>query len=284
MSSLTTCKLLILVPAFVCVFFNTASAQNKIQQKLPDKTRILFVLDGSGSMDVAWGGSQSRMEIAKAILTRLVDSLRVNPDVELALRVYGHQFVNVRTNCQDSKLEVPFGVKNHNAIINKIKTIQPKGATPITYALSQAAQDFPPASGYRNILLLITDGLESCGGDPCKVSLELQRKGVFLRPFIIGLGLQGGRVLDCAGKFLDSQNANSFNKILNESIETTFAKTTVSVDLLNGESRSVETNVNITFINNVTGIPAYEGLCIIATAAEIRTPCRSILYSRTISL
>src|SRR5687768_5722970 len=61
--------------------------QNKLQQKIPEKTRILFVLDGSGSMEALWG-KESRMDVAKGILTKLVDSLRVNPDLELALRVY----------------------------------------------------------------------------------------------------------------------------------------------------------------------------------------------------
>ena len=243
---------------FCNVLLLTVQGQNKIQQKVPDKTRILFVLDGSGSMQPAWGGARSKMDVAKNILTKLVDSLRNNPDLELALRVYGHQFSRGANNCQDSKLEVAFGSKNHQTIINKINSIKPKGVTPITFSLSQSAKDFPTGSGYRNIVILITDGLESCGGDPCAVSLELQRKGIFLRPFIIGLGLQGGRVLDCAGKYLDSQNGSSFNKILNESIETTFAKTTVSVELLNGQGKAVETNINVSFINNVTGISAYE--------------------------
>jgi Ca-activated chloride channel family protein len=248
---------------FFTLFFFTVIriplfGQNKIQQKLPEKTRILFVLDGSGSMEALWGSNQSRMDIAKQILTKLVDSLKINPDLELALRVYGHQYTRQANNCQDSKLEVPFAVKNHNLIINKIKGIKPKGVTPITFSLLQAAKDFPTSSGYRNILILITDGVESCGGDPCTVSLELQRKGIFLRPFIIGLGLQSGKALDCVGKFLDTQNANSFNQILNKSIETTFAKTTVSIELLNGEHKPVETNVNISFINTVTGIAAYE--------------------------
>jgi Ca-activated chloride channel family protein len=238
--------------------FGIACGQNKVQQKIPEKTRILFVLDGSGSMEAVWGKDQSRMDIAKQILTKLVDSLRVNPDLELALRIYGHQYTRQANNCQDSKLEVPFSTKNHNAIINKIKSIKPKGVTPITFSLLQASKDFPANTGYRNILILITDGVESCGGDPCSVSLELQRKGVFLRPFIIGLGLQSGKALDCVGKFLDTQNANTFNKILNESIETTFAKTTVSVELLNGENNPVETNINVSFINTVTGIAAYE--------------------------
>jgi Ca-activated chloride channel homolog len=232
--------------------------QNKVQQKVPEKTRVLFVLDGSGSMEGAWDSQKSRMEIAKEILTKLVDSLRVNLDLELALRVYGHQYARAQNNCQDSKLEVPFGVKNHNTIISKIKTILPRGVTPITYSLSQSAKDFPAAQGYRNILILITDGVESCGGDPCAVSTELQRKGIFLRPYIIGLGLSGGKALDCVGKFIDAENASSFNKILNKAIKTSLAKTTVSVELLNGDGKPSETDVNVSFINSSTGTSAYE--------------------------
>ncbi|HET9487717.1 MAG TPA: VWA domain-containing protein [Chryseosolibacter sp.] len=234
------------------------AGQDVNQQALPEKTRILFVLDGSGSMNAEWGQAQSRMDVAKSILTRLVDSLRVNPKLELALRVYGHRYSRQANNCNDSNLEVPFGLNNHNTIINEIKGLTPKGVTPITYSLIQAAKDFPPKTGYRNIVILITDGVESCGGDPCKASVELQKQGVFLRPFIIGLGVPGGKALDCVGKFIDAENADSFNNILNESIETTFAKTTVSVELLDGNNRPVETNVNVTFLNSMTRTAAYE--------------------------
>jgi Ca-activated chloride channel homolog len=216
------------------------------------------VLDGSGSMEALWDKDQSRMDIAKGILTKLVDSLRVNPDLELALRVYGHQSHRSLNNCQDSRLEVPFGLKNHTAIVNKIKTIVPKGTTPITYSIGQAAKDFPSAAGYRNILILITDGVESCGGDPCEVSRELQRKGVFLRPYIIGLGLKGGNVLDCVGKYIDAENSTSFNKVLNKNIEASLAKTTVSVELMNSQNQPKETNIDVSFVNASTGIPMYE--------------------------
>ena len=233
-------------------------AQEKNEQALPEKTRILFVLDGSGSMNAQWGQGQSRMDVAKDILARLVDSLRINPKLELALRVYGHRYARQSNNCNDSQLEVPFGVNNHNAIIGEIRDLTPRGVTPITYSLLQAAKDFPAGAGYRNIVILITDGVESCGGDPCQASVELQKKGVFLRPFIIGLGVPGGKALDCVGKFIDAENARSFNNILNESIKTTFARTTVSVKLLDGENEPVETNVNITFLNAMTGTAAYE--------------------------
>ena len=252
-------KLFALCLSFFLFFTNLSLlAQAVNQQALPEKTRILFVLDASGSMNAQWGNAQSRMDVAKDILTRLVDSLRVNPKLELALRVYGHRYSRQSNNCSDSQLEVPFRINNHNAIISEIKDLTPRGVTPITYSLLQAAGDFPPNAGYRNILILITDGVESCGGDPCEASISLQKKGVFLRPFIIGLGVPGGKALDCVGKFIDSENSSSFNKILNESIETTFAKTTVSVELLDEENRPVETNVNITFLNNMTGTSAYE--------------------------
>lgn len=241
--------------AFICF---AATAQENIEQKLPEITRILFVLDGSGSMNAQWGTNESRMDVAKRILTNLVDSLRINPKVELALRVYGHRYSRQSNNCTDSQLEVPFGLKNHNAIISEIKDITPRGVTPITYSLLQAAKDFPVNKAYRNIVILITDGVESCGGDPCQASIELQKKGVFLRPFIIGLGVPGGKVLDCVGKFIDAEDAHSFNKILNTAIETTFANTTVSVELLDGKNKPVESNLSISFLNSMTGTAAYE--------------------------
>ena len=233
-------------------------SQKKVQQKLPEKTRILFVLDASGSMQAAWEGQVSRMDAAKNILSKLVDSLRSNQNLELALRVYGHRYPRQSNNCQDSFLEVPFGVKNHNTIINKIKDIKPLGTTPITYSLLQAAKDFPQNPGYRNIIILITDGIESCGGDPCQTSLELQKKNIFLRPFVIGLGLKGSEVLNCVGKFFNSENASGFNQLLNNAIETTFSNTTVSVELLDAHNNPTETNVNVSFVNNTTGIAAYE--------------------------
>lgn len=240
------------------VFYQDVAAQNKVQQKLPEKTRILFLLDGSGSMNAIWEGEQSRMEVAKKILTRLVDSLRSNTNLELGLRVYGHRYLRQSNNCQDTYLEVPFAQKNHDAIINKLLDIKPKGVTPITYSLGQAAKDFPENTGYRNILILITDGIESCGGDPCAASVELQKKGVFLRPFIIGLGLEGGKVLDCVGQYFDSNDASSFNQVLNKTISTTFSKTTVSVELLNGEGQPKETNVTVSFLNTMTTTGVYE--------------------------
>ncbi len=248
-----------LLSILLLFFFASGFSQTKIQQKLPEKTRILFLLDASGSMLEQWERpNQTRWSVAKSILTKLVDSLGRNSKLELALRVYGHRSPQEIKNCKDTWLEVPFKAKNHTVIIEKLNQIKPKGVTPITYSLEQAANDFPSSPGYRNIVILITDGIESCGGDLCAMSQALQKKGVFLRPYIIGLGLLAEKSLECAGKYIDASTPGKFRAVLNEAIETTFAKTTVSIELLDANNQPTETNVNASFLNSLTGIPMYD--------------------------
>jgi len=235
------------------------SLAQKPPQALPEKTRLLFLLDGSGSMLARWEGTL-RIAVAKKFLADFVDSLRVNDDLELALRVYGHQFDRRYQKCEDSKLEVPFGQSNHDAIIQKLRLIKPQGTTPIAYSLEQAANDFPEENGYRNIIIIITDGIESCDGDPCAVSLALQKKNIFLKPFVIGIGMDENfeEAFGCMGQYYDASNINAFKSALSRAVNQSLGETTVSVELLDANGANNETNVNVSFINNFTGISAFE--------------------------
>ncbi len=229
------------------------------QQKLPEKTRILFLLDGSGSMLARWENTL-RITVAKKLLSDLVDSLRSDENLELALRIYGHQFDRRLRKCQDTRLEVPFSPKNHDKIINFLRILRPKGVTPIAYALEQAAGDFPEGDKARNIIIIITDGIESCDGDPCAVSLALQKKGIFLKPFIIGIGMDKKfeDQFGCMGSFYDAADISEFRKALDEAIHQSLDETTVSVELLDIHGRPTETNVNMSFINHFTQEAAFE--------------------------
>jgi Ca-activated chloride channel family protein len=236
---------------------SAARAQNAPPER-PKVTRLLFLLDASGSMMAPWEG-QPRWEVAKRLLAKMADSLNAYPNLELGLRVYGHQSPNSEQNCEDSRLEVPFAPKNAAAIKAKLKTLKAQGNTPITYSLGQSANDFPIDKTSRNVLLLITDGVESCQGDPCATSLALQRKHIFLKPFVIGIGAQKdfGKALDCLGRYYNAAEVKTFKTVLNDVIAQTLAKTTVAVNLTDEAGRAVESNVNMTFINNVTGQPEY---------------------------
>lgn len=222
------------------------------------KTRILFVLDGSGSM-YAKMGTDNRITVAKRLLTRLVDSLKYQDELELALRVYGHQSIKTDRNCKDTRLEVPFSPNNHLIIKDKIKTIRPKGTTLIAYSLQEAAYDFPKNPNVRNVIILITDGIEECDGDPCAVSTALQKQGVVLRPFIIGLGLTAEfkTQFECVGRYFEAETENDFEDVLNVVISQAINNTSAQINLLDSYGRPTETDINMTFTDSKTGKTLY---------------------------
>tara|TARA_B100001109_G_C18861715_1_gene474360 strand:+ start:294 stop:1664 length:1371 start_codon:yes stop_codon:yes gene_type:complete len=246
-----------LISLFLILFSLTTSFQSQAQIQ---KTRILFVLDGSQSMYARWENGQ-KMQIATRLLRNLVDSLSDVEHVELALRAYGHQN-NVSSdgrNCKDTKLEVPFSPTNHEKIKSRLQTIRPKGTTLIAYSLEQAANDFPECSTCRNVIILITDGIEECDGDPCAVSLALQKRGVILKPFVIGLGLEP-EIMDafkCVGNFYDAKDEATFQNVLGIVISQALNNTTAQVNLLDNLNNPTETNVPMTFYDSFSGQVRY---------------------------
>ena len=218
--------------------------------------RILFIFDDSYSMYAPWN-SNIKIEVAKKIMGEFLDSLKTIPNLELALRCYGHTtFIKPERNCKDTKLEIPFANANSNAlkIKQRIQKLEPLGTTPIAYSLGESAADFTPCSNCRNIIILITDGIEECGGNPCEVSAALQKKGIFLRPFVIGVGLdvKFADVFGCMGKFYDVSNEANFKDVLNLVLTEAISQTTVQVDLLDISKKPTETDVNMTFYDSNT--------------------------------
>ncbi|MES2691473.1 MAG: VWA domain-containing protein [Bacteroidota bacterium] len=233
---------------YLVVFFLISLNVAVSAQTNKPKTRILFLLDGSGSMYAAMD-KDVRINIAKRLLTKIIDSLEMAKEVQVALRVYGHTTPPGQRNCKDTKLEVPFKYNNHKQIKEKISEIIPKGTTLIAYSLQQAAYDFPKEAGVRNIIILITDGIEECDGDPCAISEALQSQGVVLKPFIIGLGSTDDfrKAFECVGRYYDANSEASFNNVLNVVITQALNSTTAQVNLLDVNLKPTETNVNMSF-------------------------------------
>lgn len=226
------------------------------EEKPPPLTRILFVLDGSQSMYGRWQ-SDVKMNIAQDLLSNLLDSLKDVENIQLALRVYGHQKTYPPQDCNDTRLVVPFADDNAMRIKNQLRYIKPKGTTPIAAALEQAGGDFPDCADCRNIIILITDGLEECGGDPCAVSQALQKKGVALKPFVIGIGRDFREAFDCVGEYFDASSEEQFDKALGLVISQALNSTTAQVNLLDEYNKPSETNVNMTFYDHISGKVVY---------------------------
>jgi Ca-activated chloride channel homolog len=247
----TAMKVSFKISPIVAAFFAVFLFSNAFSASPPDqKVRILFIFDASQSMLSNWQNGK-KIDGAKRLLTQMIDSLSKQPNVEVALRVYGHQ-TPIRSNikdCRDTKLEVPFSRANHQKIKAKIAEIVPNGTTPIALTLEQSAKDFPDCSDCRNVIILITDGIEECDGDPCAVAEALRSKNIILTPFIIGIGLGDELIkqFDCVGKYVDASNENAFFSILETVVVEAITNTTTQVSLLDTGKKPNETNVAIVF-------------------------------------
>lgn len=203
-----------------------------------------------------------KIDIAKGLMNELLDSLDQLENLDLALRVYGHQspFISgSQRDCKDTRLEVPFKAGGARVIKKRLETIQPKGTTPIAYSLEQTAKDFTPCANCKNIVILITDGIEECDGDPCAVSLALQSKNIVLKPFVIGVGLDEdlGAHFNCIGNYFSATSERSFRDVLNVVISQALNPTSVQVNLLDSYGKPTETDAVMTFYDMLSGKMMY---------------------------
>ena len=199
---------------------------------------VEIVVDTSKSM---WGqiDGQSKMEIAKATLEDV--SYWLPDDFDLALRAYGNSSASEQNNCADSSLLVPFGERNREYIRHAIAGLRPTGQTPIAYALNQAARDFGSLESART-LVLVSDGIESCGGDPVMAAHALRQQGILVH--LIGFGLGNATDEDAAslqavanasgGRYVTAGSAEELKAALAETVATAFSVYRGSTEVASG--------------------------------------------------
>lgn len=186
------------------------------------------------------------------------------PNVQVGLRVYGHSSDRTINDCEDTKLEVPFAAKNGPKVREVLKNLRCRGNTPIAYSLLQSAGDFPPLAPniqVRNIIILLTDGIESCKGDPCAVALALQAKHIAFKPFIIGMGMDVKLkdAFECIGTYYNAARVPELKAALQQVVAQALGNTTAQISLMDGAkpSQPRETNVPITMLDQQTGQEVY---------------------------
>lgn len=143
----------------------------------------MLVLDASGSM---WGqlpDGQSKIEVARTVLGGFFAARDGN--VPLGVIAYGH---NRKGDCTDIEVIAPTAPQDASALRARLTGLSPKGKTPLGQALRLAAAQIPATAEQADIVL-VTDGLETCGVDPCAVAAELATAGIALRAHVVGFGL-----------------------------------------------------------------------------------------------
>ncbi|MFA6989022.1 MAG: VWA domain-containing protein [Candidatus Gastranaerophilaceae bacterium] len=193
------------------------------QEDGSDKT--LIIMDSSGSMSEKING-KSKILIAKMTLDNVLS--QIAPDINLGLRVYGHKFGLLGFDaCRASELVVPIGPNNIQKIKKEAYKLEPTGASPIIYSIQQALDiDFPMAGAGNKRIILISDGMETCGGSPCEYAVDLVRRGIDLKIDVVGFDLNDKEAisqlkcvaLSTKGKFYSANDESELKNSLTDSL------------------------------------------------------------------
>jgi Ca-activated chloride channel family protein len=142
-------------------------------------SETMVILDASGSM---WGiaGGQTKIASARTAVRSLLEAWPT--DRKLGLMAYGHRR---KGDCSDIETIAPVGGIDAAALAGAVDRLNPKGKTPIAASLTKAAEDLK-SNETRATIILVSDGIETCGGDPCAVAKALEESGVDFTAHVIG--------------------------------------------------------------------------------------------------
>jgi len=186
---------------------------------------VELILDASGSMLKPLDGRQ-RIELAKEVLIDVV-TRQLPRGLPLALRVFGH----IEPNACRSDLVLPLAPLEPEKTSELIRgiTAQHLAKTPLADSLRLVSSDLAQTPGNRAVVL-VTDGEETCGGDPAAAIQALQDQGVDLRINIVGFAIGDAELKTQfanwasagGGRYFDASNAAGLNRSISEALRAPF--------------------------------------------------------------
>lgn len=143
----------------------------------------LVILDMSDSM---WGriGDQTKLEIARGAVREMFT--RFPAGSRVGLMAYGHRRAG---DCADIETLIPPGPVDEAQLEATLARITARGRTPLTESVRQAARELRVAERGGTIIL-VTDGIETCGGDPCALAAELEAANAAFTAHVVGFDLR----------------------------------------------------------------------------------------------
>ncbi|MEH6989872.1 vWA domain-containing protein [Cytobacillus firmus] len=159
--------------------------------QVKENYNVAILLDSSGSMGALENG-RTRMDLAKEAIQQFVESLPQKANVSLS--VYGHvgtgQEKDKEKSCRKVEEVYPLSAYDPAAFTNSLNQFKPAGWTPMAKAVEQVMKDLKEKDGEKNtnIIYLVSDGIETCGGDPVKAMESLGASN--LKPVVNIIGYQ----------------------------------------------------------------------------------------------
>lgn len=150
---------------------------------------FLIVVDSSGSMSEPTEDGQQKMEAAKRALHSLKADLAAH---QVGMTLFGHRLdPQVQGSCQDVETVLPisdFIPAEYDRVVSQLR---PKGNTPLAEALRHATSDLLfRDKAESKIVIVLTDGNETCGGDPIEIAKRMRGLGINVKLHVIGFAVK----------------------------------------------------------------------------------------------
>lgn len=204
---------LLVVFIFLCLGYQGLFAKSNNTHEA--QQNVILILDASGSM---WGTIDGvpKINIARSAISGLLYNW--DKSTKIGVIAYGHRR---KGDCSDIQTISPLGVVNPGRISRLLSGLTPKGKTPLGASVKMAA-NLLKAQEEAATVILVSDGLETCGMDPCKVAAELKKNDANFKVHVVGFDVKSvGDVskLSCiakntGGNYYTVNNASELNRVL----------------------------------------------------------------------
>jgi Ca-activated chloride channel family protein len=169
--------------ALVAAFGMLLLAPRAEAQPAATRGETIVILDMSASM---WGriGDKPKLEIAREAVRNMFS--RFPATSRVGLMAYGHRQAG---QCSDIQMLFPPGLVNATVASGALDRLTARGKTPLTEAVRQAAAALRSRE-QGGTIILVTDGIETCGGDPCALAAELEATNASFTAHVVGFDLR----------------------------------------------------------------------------------------------
>jgi hypothetical protein len=174
------------------------------------------------------GTGKARWQVAQDALKSLMSSGSVSKDASVALRTYGRRKSN---DCNDVEVVRPLSRFDPAALVGAVSGIKPvvNAKTPLAASLQAAGKDLQAAKG-NTAVILVTDGLETCDGDPVAVAASFVKDAPERKVHVIGFSIAdpaaGAYLRQIAasghGLYFDAGNPAQLAQALRQTVELSY--------------------------------------------------------------
>lgn len=199
---------------------------------IPDETtvNVAVLLDASGSMAGEVNGGQ-KMELAKSAIQKYAADLPEGSNI--MLRIYGHEGTgsdeDKAMSCASNEVVYDLGDYDEQKFSDSLNQFAPAGWTPLAGAIEAAEEDLMEQKGdnVRNVIYVVSDGIETCDGDPVAAAASLSGSDIQAEVNIIGFDVdnEGQKQLEEVAKAGNGQYKSVYSESeLNEYLEQEYSR------------------------------------------------------------